>query len=1033
MKKKNVRLFNKDYHKTVVANLDRASNLYMEKYASALISNQRSKLEKYIEQLNSCKKTLQNLHLNEDQKLASWHVLADTINTILAYTDSFKYIDPELQATDFWSEWRTLFTQTTEELPTYGKFIVSDKFFQIQSDESYRVRLWKRYRILSAQVKSYRLRSLNWFRSIVHKAPIPKSKLTKIVAVRRFFKLHCELPVSKLIHDTWRKYLQSISKQFDDVNNMTEQLIDKLLLLRDFEAVLKNSKDQDLSHAVNKLDESIHAFHSVIDELPGITTDLMKYFIDEQKKIDQDLIKQWHYTGTALRSNRKLSSKVIKNEWNKLIEFYDNSLNNWRNYFNSKRQSFKKDLALSLLQLKTITMCLESSKTIHEKIHENILPLMMNSKADVANLLDKFKKLDIEKETELKKKIIEENRLTLRKLKKEKLPQTIDSLIEANLMKSLQNFQSRVKYDVDQLSETYSIIERESFQNLKPVFKSVDIPLKTLVYNEVYVRIFNKYDNFMDNFQIKLDTLVRDISEIDQIVEFNLDAAISLLERGGNLADLGEAKNVVIEGLERTNNQFNGLKDQCVALFNLSHEKMIESALEFADDIQELLDNEKIIALQFRVAKARTTNKIKQMSSDGVDFIKNLIPQIVQFIKKYAVKLKKRFNKLRRMTGFMPVREESHQRLTKFLAENRKKMVTLPIIYQRLFRMEAFKDERFFEGREQELEDISDVFETWKNNTHANVTIIGESGSGKTTLLYFAEKKIFKGYSISKIDFENKITDTDQLFTSLNSNMGNDSITSWSDLEEYILNLDKARVVIVENLHNIFIRTINGFDTIERFMLFMTKTYKKIFWVVSCGLYSWNYLDRVLKISKYFTNVCILPEFSAEKIQSIILKRHRVSGYNLQFQEPEDILENRKYTRFKTEEQRQEYLQNGFFEKLYKLSGGNVTIAMLFWMQSIAKVDNDKLIIPPLDEFDVSFIQLKEIEDQFVFTAFLQHEKLTVDEYVRIFNVTIDDCHLVINRLKNSGLIIETQNGFRINYLMQRTIVSTLKKKNILI
>jgi len=61
----------------------------------------------------------------------------------------------------------------------------------------------------------------------------------------------------------------------------------------------------------------------------------------------------------------------------------------------------------------------------------------------------------------------------------------------------------------------------------------------------------------------------------------------------------------------------------------------------------------------------------------------------------------------------------------------------------------------------------------------------------------------------------------------------------------------------------------------------MSRTHQKIHWVITCAIYSWEYLAKVIDIDEYVQQKIILNGLSPEEFKNIILTRHRMSSYRL--------------------------------------------------------------------------------------------------------------------------------------------------------
>jgi hypothetical protein len=256
--------------------------------------------------------------------------------------------------------------------------------------------------------------------------------------------------------------------------------------------------------------------------------------------------------------------------------------------------------------------------------------------------------------------------------------------------------------------------------------------------------------------------------------------------------------------------------------------------------------------------------------------------------------------------------------------------------------------------------------------------------------------------------------------------------TDFNDLLKMIKLQGLKKVIILENIQNIFLRVIDGFQGLEKLLLFISQSSRQIFWIVTCTLYSWQYLDKVLHVSKYFHKTIQLGDMPEDQVREIILKRHRVSGFEIKYAVPPDILSSRKFKKLPSENKKQEYLQDLFFRDLNDLSSGNISVAMLFWQRAIREVLPDKLIVNPIINIDFSFLYQLSYEELFTLTALMQHEILNVEQHASIFHQNKTKSALMLNKLLNNGIIIQHSNGYHIHPFLYRAIVRTLKSKNIL-
>jgi hypothetical protein len=175
-----------------------------------------------------------------------------------------------------------------------------------------------------------------------------------------------------------------------------------------------------------------------------------------------------------------------------------------------------------------------------------------------------------------------------------------------------------------------------------------------------------------------------------------------------------------------------------------------------------------------------------------------------------------------------------------------------------------------------------------------------------------------------------------------------------------------------------------------------------------------------------------LEALTKEEIEAIVMKRHRVSGYQLEFETPAAVTESRKFKKLTSEEERQEYLRQLMFEQLNEFASGNVTIAMLFWLRAIKQASKEKLVLSPLIEFDHAFLYQLSADELFTLGALLHHETLTAEQHALVFHQDVQQSALLLNRLQSKGILVTTANGYVIHPLLYRSMVRVLQTRNIL-
>jgi len=242
--------------------------------------------------------------------------------------------------------------------------------------------------------------------------------------------------------------------------------------------------------------------------------------------------------------------------------------------------------------------------------------------------------------------------------------------------------------------------------------------------------------------------------------------------------------------------------------------------------------------------------------------------------------------------------------------------------------------------------------------------------------------------------------------------------------------VDPLLSFFVENLNNLFEKTVNGLELLERFLNVILQTQKNVFWVITCSSYSWQYLRKTVSIEKYFRQVITLGAFSNGDIRTIILNRHRLSGYNIYFESNGVLPKKAKKTQ--SEDVHQKELQNSFFHKLNQISAGNIFVAMLFWLRSIRKISSEGVILSPSIEFDNAFLTNLASNELFTLAAIVNYEKISTEDHANLFNQSVEQSRLHLNQMYRHGLVVKDESFYQIHPFLYRHLVRLLESKNIL-
>lgn len=1003
----------------------------LKKQVKLYIENTQKEFAEFFDILEKFQLKISDFNKQEIASSVYVTELKNSFKLLLKWTNRISEIPTQTLHNQLWNEWQTSFKDVVSQLPDQISLEIDESDYSVNTEDPVKEKLWKwknrrvnAFRKLTHQI-------INKFRTLFKKSPLPIKKKLRKFPLKLFLQQHLALPYANFLLDQSQLFLKTIASELYESHQFTESLKDDIFSQKDLEELCRYLSPEKISSYQEKIKLQLAKQSKFDTRIEPYSEAAVELFKQNWQVISKQVEKNWQHAGTYILPIIAFRQRSVEESVKDFEKMYTKVSNTWLNHFNGEKEDWQKDLELALLQIHVMLICKNGITPVQKKIYEGFIPTFEESSLIISESLEKFRQIDSQKESALRETILSEQHL-LTLLRKEKLPLMMDRILQSHIEQDIESYLENVQQALELLSEKHVIFKYRDLESLPPRSRTDEISLKEIVKDEIFEKLKRNHSNFRDDIHQRLENMILNISEIDQIVEFNLEAALNLLSEGNKGEIIDQAREVAIEGLERTNNQLNELIDNSQKVLSDINNTFEKITGELEKDIQELADSEKILELKFRLAQAKTREEVRTYRRRTIEQVKNALPFFLTFLTKNTKAIYAKYLRFRKITGLEPTAVKIEDELTKFLGETESRLKALPYVYQRLFRLEPLDDERFFVGRSLELKELEQQFQYWQNQIYAATAVVGEKGSGKTTLLNFAEQKYYTSYRVLKFDVSHTIYEEEHLLQHLQKILHLPEADSIDDLEKMVLASEQKIIFILENLQNLFLRTLEGFKVLERLMLFISRTNLKIYWIVTCTLYSWEYLNKVLKISKYFQRVIRLGNLSQEEIQNIILKRHRVSGFELLYSVPESLAQSKKYRKLATTEERQLYLQELFFNGLNELASGNITVTMLFWQRAINEVLKDKLIIFPLINFDYSFLYQLPSEDLFTLAAFMQHEILTIEQHAMIFQQDIQTSGLLLNRMLNQGIIQKHPRGLQIHPFFYRAVVRTLTSKNIL-
>jgi hypothetical protein len=447
--------------------------------------------------------------------------------------------------------------------------------------------------------------------------------------------------------------------------------------------------------------------------------------------------------------------------------------------------------------------------------------------------------------------------------------------------------------------------------------------------------------------------------------------------------------------------------------------------------LKKYTDNENLLELKVRIVKSKAIERSKTLKKELGRKIFSTVEKAgiyMLHLLKYVYGWMERSRKMFVLTAPDPVLSRE---VSDFLYYSNKKIDGLPILYKNLYKIQPIRDAELFVGRQNELSKLNKAYNNWLAGNYAATALIGEKWGGSTSLISnFISTNHFK-YRVHRIHINERILDCGHLISLISQETGHIETSELEALIENLNALPSKRIIILEDIQRIYMRKVNGFQSLIVLFKLINNTNKNIFWLASCTVYAWNYLKNAISIHDYFSHIILMEKLSEQEIVEIIKRRNRISGLNVIF-ESDNNRNIRKKIKGLTEEQQQILLQKAYFDELSGFSESNISLALIFWLLSTKKITENKLIIGHFEKPDLSFVKVISMERVLTLLALILHDGLSESELSDVNNITIDEAKLTVLMLLEDGVIYRENKNYLVNPLIYRNVIKLLMNKNLI-
>ncbi|MFV0506400.1 MAG: ATP-binding protein [Bacteroidales bacterium] len=615
----------------------------------------------------------------------------------------------------------------------------------------------------------------------------------------------------------------------------------------------------------------------------------------------------------------------------------------------------------------------------------------------------------------------------LYQLKKDAREQDFKEILDktrSEIIKLLQKIELDVRSGIETLPEKSGVVSSPDYKNgIKKSEIYFFSPAEFIEFDSV-PPFFGKINKINHDFMSSFDEIVAEFSDFDHITDFTIDTAVSMINAQNN-----PEQTILMfrEGIKRSLNILFCIAELVDDIINKKEKELAESFIIFIDNVKKLDDNDRILSIYSSLLKSKAIQQSKDKKDKVVNLLLSSASGVILFIKAKKEFVNSYYKDIRKKLNLDKGPVTVSSEISNYLSEINKRIYGLPVIYRYLFENAPVKEVNLFLSREKEVRMLDKAFKDWKSGNFAATLLVGENGSGKSSLLQYYLTTVKGGIKVLYMHIDRFYWQEHDFYELMQNIFENDSLKSDNDVIEQINASQGQQVIVLDGLERAFLRRPGGFNCLHKLLSLIVSTNKHVFWICSVSLHTCTYLEKTISIKENFDYIVTLNSLSSSEIESIIMKRHRLSGYLAKYEDNIKQDDDKKKKR-----DRQSVLKSQFFSDLNKFADSNISLSMYFWLESILAFTDNELSIRKFLAPDFRFLETLSSEKIFALLIIILHGRIDIESHAQICNQDKKYSRKILTVLKEDSILVLRGSNYMLNGVLYRHVIQLLKNKNMI-
>lgn len=314
----------------------------------------------------------------------------------------------------------------------------------------------------------------------------------------------------------------------------------------------------------------------------------------------------------------------------------------------------------------------------------------------------------------------------------------------------------------------------------------------------------------------------------------------------------------------------------------------------------------------------------------------------------------------------------------------------LPYYYKQLFSGKHLSTAAGLRIRKNEMSLARKAVERMKSGAGGALAIVGDALTGKTFMADYIASQVIQAKIIRVVPPQGGSHKREDLYRAIALACGK----AGTNARSVLAGLDPGTVLIFNDVEQWWLKHPEGTEALNAMGELIERYGRRHYFLVTSNSYSFRLMLAVSGLNNWLVSSVIIQPANQQEMREIIWTRHETGGL---------VLESMG----KKVEQMSGRAWDKLMSRFYRRSGGNVGLALRFWLQSIKEVDGSVIQIE--DPGDVSFPDIDNSNWKVLIYQLFLHRSLSLSRLQMMFgDESLPWLRQHLSALKRTGLIEET-------------------------